>query len=50
MAIPVGKRFEDKTSGIQLLVLKGNPAEEWKLMVDGREMELAGAKPLPSSD
>jgi hypothetical protein len=50
MAIPVGKRFEDKTSGIQVLILKGNPAEEWKLMADGREMELAGAKPLPSSD
>ena len=50
MSIPVGKRFEDKTSGIQVLILKGNPAEEWKLLADGREMELVGAKPLPSSD
>jgi hypothetical protein len=50
MAIPIGKRFEDKGSGIQVLILKGNPAEEWKLMADDREMELVGAKPLPSSD
>jgi len=50
MAIPIGKRFEDKSSGIQVLILKGNPAEEWKLMANDREMELVGAKPLPSSD
>lgn len=50
MAIPVGKRFEDKSSGIQILILKGIPAEEWKLVADGRDMDLVGTKPLPSSD
>ena len=50
MAIPVGKRYEDKQSGLQILVLKGNPGEDWALLADEREMELVGAKPLPSSD
>ena len=50
MAIPVGKRYEDKQSGMQVLVLKGNPDEEWALMAGDHEMELVGAKPLPSSD
>ena len=50
MAIPVGKRYEDKGSGLQILILKGNPGEEWGLQADDREMELVGAKPLPSSD
>ena len=50
MAIPVGKRYEDQTSGMQILILKGNPADDWKLVADGRDMELVGAKPLPSSD
>ena len=50
MAIPVGKRFEDPSSGIQILILKGNPAAELKLVADGRDMDLVGAKPLPSSD
>ena len=50
MAIPVGKRYEDKDSGLQVLVLKGNPDEEWGLMAADREMDLVGAKPLPSSD
>ena len=50
MAIPVGKRYEDKDSGLQVLVLNGNPGEEWALMADGRVMELVAAKPLPSSD
>lgn len=50
MAIPVGKRYEDKESGIQVLILKGNPGEEWTLMADDRPMEQVAAKPLPSSD
>lgn len=50
MAIPMGKRFEDKTSGMQLLIIKGNPGDQWQLRADDREMELVGAKPLPSSD
>ena len=39
MAIPVGKRYEDKQSGMQVLVLKGNPDEEWALMAGDHEME-----------
>lgn len=50
MAIPMGKRYEDESSGIQILILKGNPDEEWQLKADDREMQLVGAKPLPSSD
>ena len=46
----MGKRFEDRGSGMQVLILKGNPGEEWQLMAGGQAMEQVGAKPLPSSD
>jgi hypothetical protein len=43
----VGKRYVDEASGIELLCSKAGVGS---LTVDGRAVELKGAKPLPSSD
>ena len=43
----VGKRYADEDSGIEVLCAKPGPGA---LAVDGREVPIKGAKPLPSSD
>jgi hypothetical protein len=43
----LGKRYTDPETGIELLCTKPGPGE---LAVDGRPLELKGAKPLPASD
>lgn len=43
----LGKRYADPETGIELLCTKPGPGE---LAVDGRPLELKGAKPLPASD
>ena len=43
----VGKRYADEESGIEVLCAKPGPGT---LAVDGREVPIKGAKPLPSSD
>lgn len=50
MAIPLGKRFVDPTSGVEILVTKPASGDDWVLYADDREMELQQPKPLPSSD
>jgi hypothetical protein len=44
---PIGKRYADPDSGVELLVTK---AGEGTLAVDGISIPLKEAKPLPSSD
>jgi len=44
---PIGKRFADAGSGLELLVTK---AGEGSLALDGITIPLKEAKPLPSSD
>jgi hypothetical protein len=47
MAVQLGKRYKDETTGIELLVIKpGN----CNLLVDTRPMELMQPKVLPSAD
>jgi hypothetical protein len=47
LAVQLGKRYRDETTGIELLVIKpGN----CNLKVDGRDMELMQPKVLPSAD
>ncbi len=43
----LGKRYADDEIGLELLCTKGG---EGTLTVDGRELLVKGAKPLPSSD
>jgi hypothetical protein len=43
----LGKRYADEESGLELLCTKGGAGS---LDVDGRELTVKGAKPLPSSD
>ena len=43
----VGKRYADEDSGLEVLCAKPGPGA---LAVDGREVPVKGAKPLPSSD
>lgn len=43
----VGKRYADEESGLEVLCAKPGPGV---LAVDGRVIEIKGAKPLPSSD
>ena len=43
----VGKRYADEETGIEVLCAKPGPGS---LAVDGRELPIKGAKPLPSSD
>ena len=47
MAVQIGKRYKDETSGIELLVIKAGNCE---LKVDGRPMDLMQPKVLPSAD
>jgi len=44
---PMGKRFEDPSLGLEVLVSKAGAGS---LAVDGTLLEIKGAKPLPSSD
>ena len=48
MAVALGKRYKDETTGIELLCIK--PAEDCNLNVDGRGMEELQPKVLPSAD
>ena len=43
----VGKRYADEETGLEVLCAKPGPGT---LAVDGREVPIKGAKPLPSSD
>ena len=43
----LGKRYVDEERGVELLCTKAGAG---RLIVDGRELALKGAKPLPSSD
>jgi hypothetical protein len=43
----LGKRYADEELGLELLCTK---AGQGALTVDGRPLEVKGAKPLPSSD
>jgi hypothetical protein len=43
----LGKRYVDDERGIEVLVTKGG---DGTLSVDGHELTVKGAKPLPSSD
>ncbi|KKD06641.1 hypothetical protein TN53_17700 [Streptomyces sp. WM6386] len=43
----LGKRYHDETSGLELLCTKGGAGP---LAVDGRQLGVKAAKPLPSSD
>jgi hypothetical protein len=43
----VGKRYNDETSGLEVLCAKAGPGS---LAADGRDVTIKGAKPLPSSD
>jgi len=43
----LGKRYTDETTGIEVLCTKPGPGP---LTVDGRELLVKSAKPLPSSD
>lgn len=43
----IGKRYADEELGLELLCAR---AGEGTLTVDGRPLELKGAKPLPASD
>jgi hypothetical protein len=44
---PIGKRYADEDSGLELLASKGG---DGTLAVNGVAVPLKGAKPLPSSD
>jgi hypothetical protein len=44
---PIGKRYADADSGIEVLASKGGSGT---LAVDGKAVPMKGAKPLPSSD
>ena len=43
----VGKRYADDDTGLEVLCAKPGPGS---LTIDGRELPIKGAKPLPSSD
>jgi hypothetical protein len=43
----MGKRYADETSGLEVLCTKAGAGT---LTLDGKAIELKGAKPLPSSD
>jgi hypothetical protein len=43
----LGKRYVDEESGVELLCVK---AGDGSLSIDGRALEIKGAKPLPASD
>lgn len=43
----IGKRYTDEETGIELLVAK---AGDGSISIDGRVLQIKGAKPLPSSD
>ena len=45
--ILLGKRYADETTGLEVLCTKPGPGG---LAVDGRVLEIKGAKPLPASD
>ena len=45
--ILLGKRYADEETGIEVLCTKPGPGG---LAVDGRALEIKGAKPLPASD
>lgn len=45
--VPLGKRYKDEETGIEVLVVKAGPCA---LNVDGREMALMQPKVLPSAD
>lgn len=47
MAVQLGKRYRDESSGIEVLCIKPG---ECDLKVDEREMELMQPKVLPSAD
>jgi hypothetical protein len=47
MAVQLGKRYKDESTGIELLVIKAGNCE---LAVSGRPMELMQPKVLPSAD
>jgi hypothetical protein len=44
---PIGKRYADPDTGLELLATKGGAGS---LAVDGRRIALKDAKPLPASD
>lgn len=44
---PIGKRYADEDSGMELLASKGGLGT---LAVNGKVLPMKGAKPLPSSD
>lgn len=44
---PIGKRYTDEESGIEVLASKGGSGT---LAVNGTALPMKGAKPLPSSD
>lgn len=43
----IGKRYVDDGSGVEVLVVKAGPGP---LTIDGRELVIKQAKPLPASD
>ncbi len=43
----IGKRYTDEETGAELLVAK---AGDGSISIDGRVLDIKGAKPLPSSD
>ncbi len=47
MAVQLGKRYKDESTGIELLVIKPGNCE---LKVSGHDMELMQPKVLPSAD
>ena len=47
MAVQLGKRYKDETTGIEVLVIKPGDCE---IKVDDRPMELMQPKVLPSAD
>lgn len=47
MAVQLGKRYKDETSGIELLVIKPGDCD---LKVGDRAMEIMQPKVLPSAD
>ncbi|HZN14015.1 MAG TPA: hypothetical protein VFB78_07100 [Acidimicrobiales bacterium] len=44
---PIGKRYTDEDSGLEVLASKGG---DGTLAVNGTALPMKGAKPLPSSD
>ncbi len=47
MAVQLGKRYKDESTGIELLVIKPGACE---LKINGTEMALMQPKVLPSAD